>query len=156
GCSTAAEEYVRLPAQLAGREVSGVVVTPPPCHSPRRRTRHGVWPRGTRAPGGGPVAGAGRRPWGSPHPRSGASRALAKRTKRWDRDMTTSAYPRTATQRSRRPSSAPAPDDPGRLPRGGLAAFWALAFGLSWTSWGAAWLLGGDLADPAVLALYAL
>ena len=70
--------------------------------------------------------------------------------------MTTSAYPPTATQRSRRPSSAPTPDGPGLLPRGGLTAFWALAFGLSWTSWGAAWLLGGDLADPAVLALYAL
>src|SRR5690606_26581755 len=54
GCSTAAEEYVRLPAQLAGREVSGVVVTPPPCHSPRRRTRHGSGAGARVLPAAGP------------------------------------------------------------------------------------------------------
>ncbi|KON73499.1 hypothetical protein M768_11190 [Cellulosimicrobium cellulans F16] len=77
--------------------------------------------------------------------------------------MTTSARPLRAAARSRRVSPASSPDasalcaeGPERPLRGGLAAFWALAFGLSWASWGAAWLLGGDLADPVVFALFAL
>ncbi|MFD4992443.1 CPBP family intramembrane glutamic endopeptidase [Cellulosimicrobium cellulans] len=77
--------------------------------------------------------------------------------------MTTSARPLPASSRSRRASPAMSPDGSALCPngaerplRGGLAAFWALAFGLSWVSWGAVWLLGGDLADPVVLALFAL
>ncbi len=70
--------------------------------------------------------------------------------------MTTSAQPRRATQRSRHLSPAPTPDAPERPLRGGLAVFWALAFGLSWVPWGAAWLLGGDIADPLVFTLYAI
>jgi len=70
--------------------------------------------------------------------------------------MTTSAHPRPATRRSRNLSTVPAPEAPDRAPRGGLAVFWALAFGLAWVPWGAAWLLGGDIADPLVFALYAL
>ncbi|MFF2830812.1 CPBP family intramembrane glutamic endopeptidase [Cellulosimicrobium cellulans] len=77
--------------------------------------------------------------------------------------MTTSARPLPAAARSRRVSPASSSDasalcaeGPERPVRGALAAFWALAFGLSWASWGAAWLLGGDLADPVVFALFAL
>ncbi|MFE6233837.1 CPBP family intramembrane glutamic endopeptidase [Cellulosimicrobium sp. NPDC057862] len=77
--------------------------------------------------------------------------------------MTTSARPLPAASRSRRVSPASSPEDLALSPdgseqplRGGLAAFWALAFGLSWAPWGGAWLLGGDLADPVAFALYAL
>jgi membrane protease YdiL (CAAX protease family) len=34
--------------------------------------------------------------------------------------------------------------------------FWVLAFALAWIPWGAAWLLGGDIADQAVFTLYAI
>lgn len=77
--------------------------------------------------------------------------------------MTTSARALPAAARSRRVSPASSSDasalcaeGPERPLSGALAAFWALAFGLSWASWGAAWLLGGDLADPVVFALFAL
>ncbi|WP_454730128.1 CPBP family intramembrane glutamic endopeptidase [Cellulosimicrobium protaetiae] len=70
--------------------------------------------------------------------------------------MTTSARPLPVSTRSRRASPSLSPDGSAQPLRGGLAAFWALAFGLSWAPWGAAWLLGGDLADPVVFALYAL
>lgn len=72
--------------------------------------------------------------------------------------MTTSARPRPATARSRHLSPdlvRDAPDDAAQPVRGGLTAFWALAFGLSWAPWGAAWLLGGDVTEMLVFALYA-
>lgn len=45
---------------------------------------------------------------------------------------------------------------PDRLPLGGIALFLGLTFAISWGAWGAAYLAGGDIADPAVLALFFL
>jgi membrane protease YdiL (CAAX protease family) len=45
---------------------------------------------------------------------------------------------------------------PGRLPLGGIALFLCLTFAISWGAWGAAYLAGGDIADPAVLAWFFL
>jgi membrane protease YdiL (CAAX protease family) len=70
--------------------------------------------------------------------------------------MTTSARPRPEPRTNRRASAAPAAVDPPGRPRGGLGVFWVLAFALAWVPWGGAWLLGGDIADPAVFALYAI
>ncbi|WP_435737459.1 type II CAAX endopeptidase family protein [Cellulosimicrobium sp. PMB13] len=54
------------------------------------------------------------------------------------------------TTTSTRPAAAVSPV------RGGLPAFWLLAFGLSWGPWAAALATGGDIDDPLTFALYAL
>ena len=45
---------------------------------------------------------------------------------------------------------------PDRLPHGGIALFLGLTFVISWGAWGAAYLAGGDVADPVVLAWFFL
>ncbi|WP_069385710.1 CPBP family intramembrane glutamic endopeptidase [Cellulosimicrobium cellulans] len=63
----------------------------------------------------------------------------------------------TTTPPASLPAAAPRTTTRGAPPpRGGLAVFWALAFGLSWGPWAAALAVGGDVDDPLTFALYAL
>ncbi len=52
-------------------------------------------------------------------------------------------------------TAAPAPPRPSAS-RGRIPGFLALTFAISWLSWATAFLLGGDIAAPAVFVLYAL